>query len=195
MKWTLRIGAVLLACWIVFSLSPLVSLYNLERAVQANDIEGVRRRLNLRALRLSLLRQTVQAALDTAKGRDLEAGSRQAVTEAAMAFAEPLVAGLVTPESISELIRTGWAERVPPERRAGAAGFRIGSAARLWSFYVHSEWRGFRTYVLAYPLHRPPDGQYRLRLRLSHGTWRLVDVELPADLRRQLVDEFEQVFK
>jgi hypothetical protein len=195
MTWTLRASAVLLALWIAFSVSPLISLYNLERAVQANDIDGVRRRLNLRALRMSLLRQTVQAALDTAKGRELDPARRQAVTEAAMGFADPIVAGLVTPEAIGELIRTGWTERLPLERRGGAVGLRIGSLAQLWSFYVRSEWRGFRTYVLAYPLHVAADAQYRLRLRLSGARWRLVDVELPADLKRQLVQEFEQVAK
>lgn len=195
MTWTLRVGAVLLAGWIAFSVTPLVALYNLEQAVQRNDIDGIRRRLNLRALRMSLLRQTVQAAVDAAKGGEPDVARRQAVTEAAMGFADPIVAGLVTPEAIGELIRTGWTQHLPPERRGGAVGLRIGSLAQLWNFYVRSEWRGFRTYILAYPLRVPTEAQYRLRLRLSGARWRLVDVELPADLKWQLVQEFEHAVK
>ena len=192
MRWTLRIAAVLLAAWIGYALSPLVALYRLDQAVQAGDTEVVRRRLNVRALRLSLLRQVVDAALETQGARDLEAGKRQVATEAAMVFAEPVVAALLTPEAVLDLLRQGWPAGAPSERPAEAAGFRIGSLSRLAAVVLEAEWRGFRTYSLAYPPGRPPERQYRLRLRLSGATWRLVALDLPPQLRSRLVQAFAE---
>lgn len=191
MRWTLRIVALLLAAWIGYALSPLVALYRLDQAVQAGDTEAVRRRLNVRALRLSLLRQVVHAALESRGAREMEAGRRQVATEAAMAFAEPVVAALLTPTAVLDLLRQGWPAGVAPERPAEAAGFRIASLSRLAAVVLQADWRGFRTYSLAYPPGRPPERQYRLRLRLSGATWRLIGLEMPPELRARLVQAFE----
>lgn len=192
MRWTLRIAAILLAAWIGYALSPLVALYRLDQAVQSGDTEAVRRRLNVRALRLSLLRQVVDAALETQGAREMEAGRRQVATEAAMTFAEPVVAALLTPEAVLDLLRQGWPVGVAPERPPQAAGFRIASLARLAAVVFEADWRGFRTYSLPYPPGRPPERQYRLRLRLAGATWRLVALDLPPELRARLVQAFAE---
>lgn len=192
MRWTSRISAVLLVAWILYGLSPFLALYRLERAVQAHDTEAVRQRLNLRALRLSLLRQAVEAVLASGLARDLDPAQRQLATEGAMTFAEPLVARLLTPEAIIDLLDDGWPQSLAPERTTGVDGLKLGSLGQVWRVYLHSESRGFRTVVIVYPPGRPAERQFRLRLRLSGGTWRLVAIDLPAELRQRFVREFEE---
>lgn len=195
--WSLPI--VLAFGWFVFTLTPLWALYDLARAVRAGDTAYVEHHVNFRTLRLSLVRQA-SAAARTAGEADRAAEPRERIADAAMALAVPLVEALVTPSTVIDLLDDGWPQSVdlgradpnPAAPGEEARGLRIPSLGRLLPFYLASEMRGFRTVVIPVP---PGDGharQFRVRLRLRGWTWRLVDIELPEDLRQRIAQSLTQ---
>ncbi|ACA18575.1 conserved hypothetical protein [Methylobacterium sp. 4-46] len=192
--WCLFLALVLL--WLGYSLSPYLALYRLSEAVRTNDLPAVTQRVNFRTLRLSLSRQATAAALEAIEARpDLSPRDRQMLTDAVAGLVEPVVGSLVTPEMLMDLLDDGWPERLGIARPDGAAGPGRGSQDRglpgrrvsdLLALARTAEMRGFRGVVFSFPPDRPRASQYRLRLRLRGFTWRVVDLELPADLRDRI---------
>ena len=58
-RW-LAIPLAIAVAWLLFTLSPLWSLYNLADAVRRHDAAYVETHVNFRTLRLSLVRQRAQ---------------------------------------------------------------------------------------------------------------------------------------
>jgi hypothetical protein len=201
MRWTLRIGAVLGLAWLLFLASPFVTLHGLGRAVAARDVEAVRERVNFRALRLSLVRQVLNVAIEERAGRALGATERQLAADAGATVADPIVSQLLTPEALIELLNGGWPREgadsdaaSPAERTLGGPGgiaraMRVVSLGSAWRLFRQSEFRGFRNMVVRLPPNAAVDEQFRLRLRLVRTTWRLVAIELPEEPLRRLVRE------
>ncbi|MGY2046947.1 DUF2939 domain-containing protein [Methylobacterium sp. JK268] len=191
--WCLLLGLVLL--WLGYSLSPYLALYRLSEAVRTNDLAAVTQRVNLRTLRLSLSRQATAAALAAIEDRrDLAPRDRQMLTETVAGLVEPVVGALVTPEVLVDILDDGWPQRLgvarPEAAGPGPGGSDRGLSGRRLSDLVAlartAEMRGFRAVVFSFPPDRPRASQYRLRLRLRGFTWRVVDLELPADLRDRI---------
>nr|USU33288.1 DUF2939 domain-containing protein [Methylobacterium sp. OTU13CASTA1] len=198
MRWW-SIPVVLALCWFVFTLTPFWALYDLARAVQAHDVAYIERHVNFRTLRLSVIRQAAAAAQARGETGGAEPRERQRVTDALVALAIPIAESLVTPQTVVDLLDDGWPQSIdlgPPEPRQGdtpgdlrkpglhAEGFR-----RLVPFYLSSEMRGFRTVVIPVPPDETRDRRFRLRLRLRGWTWRLVDIELPEELRERIAQK------
>jgi hypothetical protein len=201
MRWILRGAAALAIAWLLFLASPFVALHNFARAVEARDTAAVAERVNFRALRFSLMRQVANAyAQETGAGRALGAGERQLAIEAAMALAAPVVEGLLTPEAVIGLLN-GVLPTSPPEGGAPppestetstdvpvtvVQHLRVKSLGGAWRLILSAELRGFRNIFVSLPPDRPPDRQLRLRLRLVRTTWKLVNIELPPAMLKEL---------
>ena len=187
-RWTIRIGAAAILAWLILTASPYVALYNLTRAIESRDIDAIEARTNLRAVRASITRQVVAAYVDVlGGGRGVDPAYRQMASEAAATVVEPLVAQLFTPGGILDLLDDGWPQAVSPTDAAPPGGLRIRSVGQALRLFSASQSRGFRTAFFSFPLDRPPEQRVHLRLRLSHWTWRLIEIELPAALRESLV--------
>jgi hypothetical protein len=195
MRWTLRTLGALAVVWLLFLASPFVALHNFARAIERHDIEAIRERINFRALRLSLLKQVMTVAVQEKGGRALDAGERQLAVDIAAGIADPVVAQLLTPEAIVTLLNGAWPSTLQNAEEAGPEEatpppivryLRVRSFGTAWRMFRNSEWRGFRSIVLALPPDRPPERQVRLRLRLAHATWKLVHIELPTAVLREL---------
>ena len=202
MRWTLRIAAALALAWLLFLASPFVALHSLGRAVAARDVEAVRERVNFRALRLSLMRQALNIALEERGGRSLGATERQLAADVGATVADPIASQLLTPEAVIELLNGGW----PREDAGGDAaspagepaagqpggivrGMRVSSLGNAWRLFWQSELRGFRNLLVRLPPDAGAEAQVRLRLRLVRTTWKLVGIELPEARLRRLVRE------
>lgn len=190
MRWMVRIGLALLVGWVVFAVSPYVALYNLARAVEARDVAAIRERVNFRAVRLSITKQIVTDYLvSIGKGRELSASDRSLAAGVGATIADPLVAKLVTPEALLDLLDDGWPEGVVPGKPPGSGGLGVNALKDAWRVFAASETRGFRVVRVPLPPEKPPEEQFRLQLRFQHLAWRLTGVELPAALRQRLVKE------
>ena len=192
MRWTIRIGLLVVVLWAAFMASPFVALYRLGNAIQARDIAAVRERVNFGALRLSLSKQIVSEYLRAVgRGRELDSFDRNLATSAGVTIADPLIAQLVTPEAVAGLLEG----RLPATIAAAAPNVPTGLSIRFSSLaeaarvYFASQSRGFRNVFIPLPNGRPKTEQARLHMRLSGTTWRLIGVELPQELVRALVQQ------
>lgn len=189
MKRWLAIPLAIAIAWLLFTLSPLWSLYQLADAVHRRDAAYVESHVNLRTLRLSLVRQIV-AALREAVDADpnIEARDRQRLNELAYGLALALAETLVTPETVIDLLDNGWPERLDLKRPANAhpVGLNIRSLGRFTAYYAAAEMRGFRAVVIPIPPDGPRSQRTRIRLRLRGFTWRLADIEMADALRGEI---------
>ncbi|WP_407527712.1 DUF2939 domain-containing protein [Methylobacterium oryzisoli] len=195
MRWWCGLFALLLL-WIGYALSPYVALYRLSEAVRTGDARAVADRVNFRTLRLSISRQAVAAGLDAvAARRDLSPRERQMLTDAVTGLTEPVVTALLMPETLVELLRGNWPKRLdgerpegePPEPEPARTGGLTGrTLPQLLALAGTAEMRGFRTVIFGYPPDAPEENRFRLRLRLRGWTWRVTELELPAELRERI---------
>jgi len=186
MRWTLRIGFLLLLALAIFTVSPFVALYDLAKAVETKDLARISERVNFRALRASFTRQIVGDYLKTQELGDL---SRQFATEAGAAILNPLVEELLTPLALVDLLEDGW-----PQQAAGTSGAPVSplnlngqSLKTAWRTFIASESHGFRSVTIPLPEGVSKEKQFRITMRLSGTTWRLTGVDLPQDLREELI--------
>ncbi len=188
MRWiAIPLAAVL--AWLVFTLSPLWTLYDLARAVRGHDTAYVEEHVNFRTLRLSLVHQITAAARAASDADlDLEPRERQRLNDAAYGLALALAETLVTPDTVIDLLDDGWPEKLDLQRPAAArpSGLTIGGLGRLAAYYAASEMRGFRAVVIPIPPDAPRAERTRIRLRLRGFHWRLVDIEMAEALREQI---------
>ena len=180
---------ILAVAWLLFLASPFVALHNFAREVEARDVEAIRERINFR----------VAAALAPEAGHGGRgAGARPARSIPASGsspsasprkLADPVVAQLLTPEAIVDLLNGAWPGALQGSRPGATRTRRRPPSCkemRIRSF--NGAWRLFRRLGAArLPQHHrhaaagPSAGrQLRLRLRLVRGTWKLVQIELPA---------------
>lgn len=194
MRW-LAIPLGLALAWLVFTLSPLWSLYDLAQAVRRHDTAYVETHVNFRTLRLSLVRQ-ITAAMRTAAetDTDLEPRDRQRLNDAAYGLALALSETLVTPDTVMDLLANGWPDKLDVERPAGARpqGLAIRDLGRLMPYYAAMEMRGFRSVVIPIPPDAPRAERTRIRLRLRGLGWRLVDIEMADMLRAQIATKLSR---
>jgi hypothetical protein len=187
-RWTAAVAAALATAWIVFALSPFYALYRLAAAVQARDVAAVASRVNFRTLRVSLTRQALAAVVEAAASRgDLEPRDRQLAIDAGAALVEPLIASLVTPETVVDLLDDGWPQSLAlPPRETRGGGLPAPALGPFLRLVLAAETRGFRGATVIVPPDRPRAEQLRLRLRLSGFTWRLIEIEVPQELKERL---------
>ncbi|GJE00991.1 DUF2939 domain-containing protein [Methylobacterium isbiliense] len=193
MRWWCGLFALVLV-WIGYALSPYVALYRLSEAVRTGDARAVADRVNFRTLRLSISRQAVAAGLDAvAARRDLSPRERQMLTDAVTGLTEPVVTALLMPETLVALLRGSWPRQLDGEQPEGEAAdpVRTGGLSgrtlpQLLKLAGTAEMRGFRTVIFGYPPDAPEENRFRLRLRLRGWTWRVTELELPAELRERI---------
>jgi hypothetical protein len=189
MKRWLAIPLAIAVAWLLFTLSPLWALYKLADAVRHRDAPYVEAHVNLRTLRLSLVRQIVAAvreALDA--DPNIDAKDRQRLNDLTYGLALAFAETLVTPETVIDMLDDGWPEKLDLTRPPGAhpMGLNIRTFGRLGIYYAAAEMRGFRAVVIPIPPEAPRAERTRIRLRLRGFTWRLADIELASTLRNEI---------
>ncbi len=193
MRWAFRFGIVVLAAWLLFLASPFFAVYTLAKAVETRDVEAIQARVNLPALRGSLVQQLIEEYLKANPGPELDGSRRRLAAGMAAALADPLVARLATPQALLDLFEDGWPEAVaglkPSEDAASGLAMDWTSLEQAGRLFAGSEARGFRKIYISLPLDGPRQERFRLYMRLKGTTWRLMGVDLPASLRQRLVRE------
>ncbi|MCJ2015076.1 DUF2939 domain-containing protein [Methylobacterium sp. J-076] len=189
MKRWLAIPLGIALAWLLFTLSPLWTLYNFADAVRRHDTAYVETHVNFRTLRLSLVRQIVGAVrVATDSDEDLDPRDRQRLNEVAYGLALALAESLVTPDTVIDLLDDGWPDKLDLRKPDGArtTGLAIHGFGKLMAYYAAAEMRGFRAVVVPIPPEGPRAQRTRIRLRLRGLTWRLVDIEMAEALRGEI---------
>lgn len=186
MRWIVAGVLAIVVAWALYIVSPYYALYRLGLAVEAGNVTEVAERVNVRALRFSLANQiAVDLASAEAAGSGIATADAQRVAGAALALADPLLDGFVTPNGLIKLLRTA-----PSGTEGGTAfGRDPVSFDDLDDFLAASSWRGFRNLYFLLPPGQPPGSRFRLQMRLGQMRWRVVSLELPPDLRKRIAAE------
>ncbi len=188
MRWWAIPLAVALG-WLVFTLTPLWTLYQLSRAVAERDAAAVERHVDLRTLRLSMTRQLTDALRAAPDGDSPE---RRSIADAAAVLAMPMAEALITPRVIADLLDDGSPQSLDlpdlgrDERSSSGRGLRIDDLGRVLEFYAHCEMRGFRTVVVPVPPDRPREEQFRIRMRFRDWSWHVSEIELNPRMRERI---------
>lgn len=176
--------------------SPFVALHDLSKAIEARDIARITERVNFNALRVSLARQILGEYLKT---QDLDGLDKQAATQAGTATLNPVLEELITPQSVIDLFEDGQlqqsSESGASSRIVPTLGFDAQSLGQAWRTFITSETQGFRAITIPLPAGEPRDKQFRLTLRLRGTTWRLTGIELPIQLKEELIKRASAVTK
>jgi len=186
---------VLLGLLMAYDVWPLVGAAEIARAAKSGDAAEVLRRVDLPALRKDLTRQIVRAYLDATGRAPKSAFERNVVINVGTSIAEPYVAEMLTPESLTSRLRSG---RMP----GAAAQPSLLSAEKLpnfsalldsglWTAYWHSHFDGPTSYVVEVPGGKESEG-FGVHLHLAGSLWQLAGIDLPKDLLGRVVQEVLQ---
>ena len=183
MRW--KIPLLLFVVLLVgYTAWPFYGLYKLASAAETRDIAVLRQLIDTRALRLSLARQISGAYLE-AKGNASQRGSFG--SGVGSAIAETLLAELITPEALADLLSKGSAG---PFTATGASAPLTRSAlASVWKVWLHSDY-GIGTFSAMLPPEASPPQRFELQLRLVQWKWKLTGIQIPEELRRKVADEW-----
>jgi hypothetical protein len=189
MPWILGAIAAVAVLVGAYTAWPFFALYDLAQSVQARDSAAVAARVNLQSLRKSLAEQFVVTYLQLT-GRDARLGQigRGLAVGAATSIADPIVARLVSAETLLELLHRGWPTSILPDQTPTLQGLSPATLGSAWQVFVRSE-QGLRRFELTVPATAPRSRQFRLQFRLISWTWKLSGIELPDELRVRLTRE------
>jgi hypothetical protein len=189
MRLTIGISAVLLGLWLAYAVSPFFALYSLASAVQARDVPAVTERVDFRALRGSLAAQIVRTYLRmTGKGGRPESILERFSVGIGASVADPIVAKLVNPEALLDLLRSGRPSGVFSDDVAPIEGLSSEALGNFWRAYVNSE-LGIARFLIDAPVDKPAEETFRLRFCLTSWAWKLCGIELPEQLQIRLAQE------
>lgn len=182
MRKTITIVAALGLIWAALSIWPFYGLYQLVRAAEAGNAAQIVQRIDISALHRSLSAQLLgtYARLTGAKvERGLMGGIAGAITD-------PIVAELLTPETLTEILQAGWPKRILVDRPPDVTGLRWNDIGSAWQLYMNADC-GVGEIRIALPTQQTPDKQFRLELSLARWRWMLTGIVLPQELQERIV--------
>ena len=184
MRKTLLALAALALLWIGYLAWPLYDLGKLARAIERRDLPTITKRVDFPRVRASLTQQIVEAYFQRSGTR-----ANPLLQGAAASIADPIVAAIISPEALAELLRVGWPSTLLPEEPPrDAVGISIAGLGTAWELFMASDY-GFGRYEATVPVSYAPERAFGVQLRLAKWRWRLSAVRLPERIRRQLADE------
>lgn len=183
MRKTLCAIVVLAALALAWSAWPFFTLYELSRAVRTADAGAMERRVDFPALRRSLGAQLGQtyARLTGARPDGL-------IIATAGSIVDPLVARLVAPDVLADILRHGWPKKMLPAAPPNIEAPNLQSLGDVWRLYAASDY-GIGRFRLGLPLTAPANRQFRLHLDLRNWRWNLTGLDLPGELQERLARE------
>ena len=183
MRKTILTIAVLTLAWIAYLAWPAYDLAQFVRAIERGDAVTAAHYVNLARVRTSLIEQVTEAYMQRtgARGGALVHG-------AVASIADPVVAKLISPQALTELLRLGWPRAVVGEPPPNATGISMASLGTVWQLFAASEY-GIGRYEVAVPVGAPPERAFMLQFRLAQWRWQLAAVRMPEPIRLLLADE------
>ena len=192
MRRTIVLCAILLSLWLAYTVWPLVSVYQLARAVQARDVTAVKELVDFRALRGSLTAQIVRTYLRMT-GKIGRSGSmvEQFAIGLGASVADPIVAKLISPDALLDLLQNGRPSGAFSDNFPSIQGLSLDALGNIWRAYTNSE-LGIARFFITVPVDKPPEESFRLGFCLTGWTWKLCSADLPEQLQARLAQEISK---
>jgi hypothetical protein len=160
--------------------------------VQARDVTTVKELVDFRALRGSLTTQIVRTYLRMT-GKIGRSGSmvEQLAVGLGASVADPIVAKLISPDALVDLLRNGRPPGGSAENVPSVQGLSSDSLGNVWRAYLNSE-LGIARFFITVPVDKPPEESFRLGFCLTGWTWKLCSADLPEQLQVRLAQEISK---
>jgi hypothetical protein len=179
----------LLVLWLAYAVSPFLGVYRLVDVVAQRDVAALSERVDFPALRASLSTQIAKTYLRiTGKGDEPGSPKERILVVVAASIAAPIVAELVSPEALLDLLKTGRPVEVMPDIPPMTGGLSSESLGNVWRAYLNSE-LGIARFFLDVPVDKPRQDRLRLQFCLRSWTWMLCGIELPEPILVVLAQE------
>jgi Protein of unknown function (DUF2939) len=190
MRWTIRIGLLLLALLAAYTAWPLVALYQMASAIEARNSTDLAGMIELPMLRRSLTEQIVAEYLKlSGKASRLGAMGTSLATGIGATIADPIVARLLNLENLIDLLNKGSADVAGASRISlDVAPLNPSTLSNVWQTWLNTEYAGTR-FEVSLPPDKPATQQFKVRLHLIGWQWKLTGIALPEPLRVQLAQE------
>jgi len=188
MRWLA--GSLLAAVLLLMAYAawPLLGLKALADTVEARDTAALPGLLDMPELKRSLAEQVVRAYLKmSGKDRSLSPFVLNAAVQVGMSIADPIVVEIVDASALIDLLRRGRTETFAG-RNIGMRAWGVPNMRNARGLFLGSEYAG-RNFHVTVPLDSSPGEGYRLRLKLSGGTWKLAGIGLPEELQQSFARE------
>jgi hypothetical protein len=185
MRKTIVVSLVVLLVFLAGAVWPFTALYDIATKVEAGDAAGVSARIDFGAVRRSLARQIIAAYLRVTQTKVDPNGFTAAL---AGSVADPIMAKLITPEALIDLLRNGWPGAALPDRPAGLAGISSAHFGNWWALFADSEY-GVSGFSVSLPLEKPQAQRFRIHLALSRQGWKLSGIDLPDEILTKLTEQ------
>ena len=140
MRRTIAIGVILLLSLACLLRMAFFAVYRLASAVQVRDVAAVKELVDFRALRGSLTAQIVRTYLRMT-GKVGRSGSmpEQFVVGLGASVADPIVAKLISPEALLDLLQNGRPSGVFSDNVPSIQGLSSDALGNVWRAYTNSE--------------------------------------------------------
>ena len=187
MKWFIAF-LLLLVLLVGYWAWPFVALRGLAADLQARNAAAVNQQVDYGRVRHSFAEQIVSAYLRVT-GRASKLG---ALAPLGASIVDPWISQIVTPENLADLLRGGTvsSELGPVSFRLGDLPFSLNLA---WSAWLSTEY-GLGRFSIRLPPGIAEPNQFRLRMQLLRWRWKLTAIELPENLREQIVRELAKKY-
>ena len=187
MKRAFQIFAVALVVLVAYAAWPLLGLKKLVDAVQSRDVASLSARVDVRAIKQSLVGQIALAYL-RASGKQSGPLETRIAMAAAMALAGPRVDAMLTPDQLMKLLSQGGAKRFGDAVQLGVPELQAPNLHDLYGLIRNTQYAG-TVFSLVLPLTSDESSGYRLQLTLEDWTWKLSGIGLPQNIQKQIAAE------
>jgi len=175
-----------------FLASPFVGLAHLRSAIDARNASALSERIDFQRLRNSLGQQIVSTYLKiTGKSAQLgQLGTSIAIGVGA-SMAEPLLADLVNPEMMLDLLSGSGISAASLQIPAGLGPFSKDAVGSAWQIFINTEY-GIGNFYISLPTRAAATEQFRLRFQVLQWNWKITAIDLPERLRVELAKELQR---
>jgi hypothetical protein len=192
MKRTLIVSLIAVLGIGYFLASPFIGLARLRAAIEARNAAALTERVDFRRLRRSLGGQIVDTYLEiSGRGKKLGPLGSSIVASTATSLADPLLADLVNPEVVLDLLSGRGVAATSLKLPAGLGPLPKNAFGSLWQAFANCEY-GIGNFYISLPANAAPTDQFRLRLQVLQSNWKLTEIGLPERLRIELAKELQR---
>jgi hypothetical protein len=192
MKRTLVVSLIAVLGIGYFLAAPFIGLARLHAAIEARNAAALSERVDFSRLRRSLGSQIVDTYLEiSGKGKKLGRLGSSIVAGTAVSLADPLLADLVNPEVMLDLLAGRGVATTSLKLPAGLGPLPKDAFGSLWRAFANCEY-GIGNFYISLPVNVAPADQFRLRLQVLQWDWKLTEIGLPERLRIDLAKELQR---
>jgi hypothetical protein len=127
----------------------------------------------------------------TGKSAQLGQLGTSIATGVGASMADPLLADLVNPEMMLDLLSGSGVSTASLQIPAGLGPFSKDALGSAWQIFINTEY-GIGIFYIRLPTSTAATEQFRLRFQVLQWNWKITAIDLPERLRVELAKELQR---